>query len=227
MTAAETPATSPGAPAALRLVRHRLPDRIFHWLNAAVVLTLLGTSFLAIAGFKFPWVTAHWIAGVLLSALILCHAIRALFWQDPRAMWIGRRDLRRATQMLRWNLRLTAEPPIRPGKYLTLQKLFHHGLAVIILATIVTGLLMLAKIDTPFWQRNPYFLESGTWGVVYVVHGLAAMAVLAMLIIHVYFALRPEKLWITRSMIAGWITHNEYRDHHDPDAWRPESGAGP
>ncbi|MBT4718824.1 MAG: cytochrome b/b6 domain-containing protein, partial [Rhodospirillaceae bacterium] len=33
---------------------------------------------------------------------------------------------------------------------------------------------------------------------------------LAMIIIHIYFAIRPEKLWITRSMIWGWITRAEY-----------------
>ena len=33
------------------------------------MLTLLGTGFLPIMGWKFEWVTAHWIAGLVLAAL--------------------------------------------------------------------------------------------------------------------------------------------------------------
>ena len=52
------------------------------------------------------------------------------------------------------------------------------------------------------------------------------MAVLALVMIHIYFALRPEKLWITRSMIKGWITRKEFRDHHDGAVWQPDPAAG-
>jgi hypothetical protein len=47
------------------------------------------------------------------------------------------------------------------------------------------------------------------------------MLLLAVLILHVYFALRPEKLFFTRSMIVGWITGEEYRKTFD-DRWRPD-----
>jgi hypothetical protein len=40
-----------------------------------------------------------------------------------------------------------------------------------------------------------------------------------MVIAHVYFAIRPEKWWMTRSMIKGWITREEYVDHFDPKQW--------
>jgi cytochrome b subunit of formate dehydrogenase len=36
-----------------RIVRHRLPDRIFHWVMAASVLALLATGFLPILGVRF------------------------------------------------------------------------------------------------------------------------------------------------------------------------------
>ena len=39
-------------------------------------------------------------------------------------------------------------------------------------------------------------------------------------IIHVYFALRPDEWHLTRSMLRGWITGKEYRDHHDPRRWQ-------
>jgi len=205
-----------------RVVRHRGPDRLFHWVNAATVLTLLATSFLPIAGLKFDWITIHWVAGVALTALVLFHVVRALIWQDRSSMGLGRADVKGAVQGIRWGTRLAREAPPAPGKYPLPQKLFHHGMALVILATIVTGLLMLLKIDTPFWGRDPYILSAQTWGIIYVLHGLAAMAVLAMVIVHIYFALRPEKLWITRSMIAGWITRKEYQDHFDPELWPAE-----
>jgi hypothetical protein len=41
-----------------------------------------------------------------------------------------------------------------------------------------------------------------------------------MVMIHAYFALRPEKRMFLRSMWAGWITRQEYLGNHDPDRWR-------
>jgi hypothetical protein len=40
-----------------------------------------------------------------------------------------------------------------------------------------------------------------------------------LIIAHIYFALRPEKLWLTKSMIFGTITRRQYLEHHDPDRW--------
>jgi formate dehydrogenase subunit gamma len=189
---------------------------------ALSAIVLMGTSFLPILGLKFPWVTVHWIAGVVLTIIVIIHIIRALFWQDRTAMGIGLTDIKRAIQSIKWVLRSRKLPPDLPGKYPLLQKLYHHAIAGLILALIGTGGVMLAKIDTPFWQRNPYMLSAETWGWVYVVHDLAAMAVVTMVLIHIYFGIRPEKLWITRSMLLGWISRSEYAKHHDPDLWAPE-----
>ena len=82
---------------------------------------------------------------------------------------------------------------------------------------------MMVRMDTPWWQRNPYWLSSSTWGVVYVLHGLAALVLVTMIIAHVYFALRPEKKMFMRSMILGWITRQEYADHHDPQRWKVDA----
>ncbi len=216
-----------GRPPPDRVIRHRLPDRLFHWANAVVVFVLLGTSLLPVAGFKFPWVTAHWIAGVLLTVLVLFHVIRALIWLDRTAMGVGRDDGARAVQSVRWVLRRRRATPARPGKYPLPQKLFHHFLALVLLTAIGTGILMLAKIDTPFWTRDPYWLSAGTWGIVYVLHGLTALILLSLVVVHVYFAVRPEKLYFTRSMILGWISRDEYDANHDPALWRAEDESGP
>jgi hypothetical protein len=39
----------------------------------------------------------------------------------------------------------------------------------------------------------------------------------------VYFALRPEKLVITKSMVFGTLDRSEYLEHHDPTRWAPET----
>jgi formate dehydrogenase subunit gamma len=213
-------ATTRRADAADRIVRHALTDRVFHWLTAAAVLVLLGTAFLPIMGFNFPWVTAHWIAGLILIAAVLFHVVRAIFWQSLGSMWIGLADLRDWAASVRWSLRRSDEVPPRPGKYSLAQKLIHHLFALMVLTTAVTGAMMLLRIDTPWWRRNPYLLAEQTWGIVYVLHGLAALVLITMVMMHVYFAFRPEKLLFLRAMIRGWISREEYETHHDPRRWQ-------
>lgn len=215
-----TTTTGPAESTPSRIRRHALIDRIFHWVTAASVLTLLATAFLPILGIRFAWVTPHWIAGFVLIAALLFHIVRAPLAQSLRAMWIGADDIRDLIAIARWNLRLGDAPPRKPGKYSLAQKLIHHLFAVVLLTAAVTGGLMMVRMDTPWWQRNPYWLSSSQWGVVYVLHGLAALLLVTMVIAHVYFALRPEKLLFTRSMIRGWITRDEYERHHDPERWR-------
>lgn len=203
-----------------RVSRHSLIDRLYHWLMAIAVLTLMGTAFLPILGIRFEWITIHWMAGVLLAVLILIHILRAMIWQDWRHMMIWPSDIRDIWRGFICLFSGTAKLPAKPGKYNPLQKLYHLGSAVFVLAIVCTGLLMLLKIDTPFWRRNPYILANDTWGWIYAVHGLSAMVMITMIIIHVYFALRPDEFYLTKSMFRGWITRKEYRDHHDTEQWR-------
>ncbi|HEY8519239.1 MAG TPA: cytochrome b/b6 domain-containing protein [Gammaproteobacteria bacterium] len=204
------------------ILRHALVDRTFHWVTAAAVLILLGTAFLPILGLQFPWVTAHWIVGLVLAVAMLFHVVRALGWQDRRAMCIGAADLADGVATVRFALRASRNPPRKPGKYSLAQKSIHALFALVILAAIVTGGLMMVRIDTPFWQRDPYWLSSATWGVVYVLHDLAALMLISLVIVHVYFALRPEKWPFTRAMLRGRITREEYLRHHDPARWQVE-----
>jgi formate dehydrogenase subunit gamma len=213
------PAKLDGSASADRIVRHALPDRLFHWASAACVLTLLGTAFLPIVGVEFGWVTAHWIAGLVLAVAVLYHVVRVLVRGSWRSMWVGRADAADVADAASAALKRTL-PARRPGKYTVAQKLIHHAFAVALLTTLVTGGLMLLRIDTPWWQRNPYLLADASWGIVYVLHGLAALLLITMVMLHVYFALRPEKLKFTRAMILGWITRSEFDAHHDKERWR-------
>jgi formate dehydrogenase subunit gamma len=207
-----------------QVVRHRLPDRLYHWTMAATVLTLLGTGFLPILGWKFEWVMAHWIAGLVLAALVVLHIARASFWLDFWSMVVGIDDVYSGWRAITQAFGRLGPPPLKPGKYSLLQKLYHLAVAAVILALVATGFLMLLKIDTPLWRRNPYWFSDHAWGVVYAIHDLCAMSVITLLMAHVYFALRPEKLWMSRSMIRGWISKTDYRAHHDPARWPQQQG---
>ena len=79
---------------------------------------------------------------------------------------------------------------------------------------------MMSRVRTPIFTRNPYLFGDATWGVTYVAHGLAGVGLVGLVIAHVYFAVRPEKWWITKSMLLGWITRRQYLEHHEPERWR-------
>lgn len=209
-----------------RILRHSLASRGFHWVMAASVLTLLGTAYLPLLGLKFPWVTPHWIAGFVLTVAIGFHVVHTTFFKGLRLMWVDRDDLRAGLAALRAIVAPgTAEPP-RGGKNPVENKLFHHAVAVAGLTAIATGLAMMAKVDTPWWNRNPYLLADGTWGVIYLLHGLGSVGLIALVVVHVYFALRPEKAWITWSMLRGWIPRERYLERHDPQRWPPVAADG-
>jgi cytochrome b subunit of formate dehydrogenase len=202
------------------ILRHALADRLFHWLTAACVLVLLATAFLPILGVNFGWVTPHWITGLVLILAVLFHLVRSLFWRSWRTVMIFRADIVEAAGIVRGALRLRGETAAKPGKYSFAQKLIHLCFAVVVLAVSVTGGLMLAHVETPWWRPNAYLLSDASWGIVYVVHDLSALLLITMVMTHVYFALRPEKLFFTRAMIRGWITRAEYEAHHDPNRWQ-------
>jgi formate dehydrogenase subunit gamma len=206
----------------IRVIRHELADRLFHWVTAATTLTLLCTGFLPALDVKFDWVPIHWVSGIVLTAAVAFHIVRSLFWQRLADMWASPGEIRAALRAAR--SRIGGSPDgYRPGKYSVAQVLFHFAGAILILATIVTGLVLLKGIESPFWQRDPYFVSESARGWILVVHGIAALFLVTMIMLHVYFAFRPEKLYFTRSMLLGWITRDEYAGKHDPRKW-PEAG---
>jgi len=182
-----------------RIVRHAGIDRLFHWLTAVSVLTLMATGLLPVLGVKFNWVVVHWITGIVLIVLVLFHIVRSLIWQHFKTMWFTSEELSRT----------------KVGKYSVAQKLMHIAMTLMILGVAITGAFMLAKMDTPLWKRDPYLLAQETWGVVYAIHGLAALSAVTLVMIHIYFGLLPENRMYLRAMIKGWITRQELIEHHD------------
>jgi cytochrome b subunit of formate dehydrogenase len=92
---------------------------------------------------------------------------------------------------------------------------------------IITGVFMMSRVRTIFFPRNPYLFSDMTWGMTYVLHGLAGVGLIALIMVHVYFGLRPEKRAITKSMIFGWMSRDFYLEEHDPARWPVEASASP
>ncbi len=180
-------------------IRHRLSDRLFHWVMAIAVMVLGVTAFLPILGIRFDWIPLHWMAGVVLTLAVVFHLWRVLAVHGIAEMVPGMDDFRELVR----HLRNAGDEGLQEAKYDALQKAYHAMAALTVLVLTATGLLMLAKIDTVFWRRDPTVLTDQSWGIVYVLHGAASMVLLFLFIVHVYFALIPEHRKYLRSMIWG------------------------
>ena len=73
-----------------KIERHTLMARLFHWVMAASMFVLLFTAFLPIAGIRFPWVTWHWMAGLVLTSHALLREIRSTYHSLGLDRFIGR-----------------------------------------------------------------------------------------------------------------------------------------
>ncbi|MGA9805974.1 MAG: cytochrome b/b6 domain-containing protein [Terriglobales bacterium] len=210
-----------------RVPRHSLVARLFHWIMAASMFTLLFTAFLPKVGVRFNWVTYHWIAGVVLVASILFHVIHASFWLDFWSIWPDKTDVQDAGKRVRRFLGMPAPPPRKFAKYPLENKLYHGAIMLSGLAVIFTGVFMMFRVRTIFFPRNPYLFSDMTWGLMYVLHGLAGVGLIALVMMHVYFGLRPEKRDITKSMIFGWMDRDFYLQEHDPERWLVDMPSSP
>ena len=217
----DAPAVTPAVLAHVpeRVPRHSLGARLFHLIMALAMLALLLTAFLPKVGVKFAWVTYHWIAGVVLTISIVYHIFHASFWLDFWSIWPNREDVEDASRRIKRAMGQSAPEPRKFGKYPLENKLYHLVVMLAGLAAVGTGLFMMKRVQTPFFTRNPYLFGDMTWGWMYVLHGLAGIGFVALVTVHIYFAIRPEKLFLTKSMILGWITREQYLDHYDPNRW--------
>lgn len=212
-----------------KIARHSLASRLFHWTMSSSMFVLLFTGFLPIVGIKFPWVTAHWIAGFVLIAAVIFHVIHVLVRRTLLEVWVGPRDIMNWIRGVTRAVGLTSAPPGKSGKYPVDNKLFHHAVVAMSIGFIGSGIIMMKRIENPILSRNTGLYSENTWGIIYTVHGLTAMALVGLVMTHLYFAILPEKRWITKAMFYGWIPRSKYLEHHDPERWKVvrDSGSSP
>jgi len=202
-----------------RIPRHSLTARLFHWIMAAAMFVLLFTAFLPKVGVQFNWVAYHWIAGTVLTISILFHIVHATFYLDFWSIWPDRSDIGDARKRFQRFMGKAAASPRKFAKYPLENKLYHGVVMLSGLVVIVTGVCMMFRVRTVFFPRNPYLFSDMTWGMMYVLHGLAGVGLITLTIVHVYFAIRPEKLPITAAMIVGSMSREFYLKEHDPKRW--------
>ena len=207
--------------------RHSLAARLFHWIMAASMLTLLFTAFLPKVGIQFNWVVYHWIAGLVLTASILFHIVHASFFLDFWSIWPDKTDLIDAKNRLLRFFGKDAPLPNKFAKYPLENKLYHGVIMLAGLAVTFTGLFMMKRVQTIVFTRNPYLFSDMTWGLMYALHGLAGVGLIALVMVHVYMGIRPEKLPITKSMIFGWMSRDFYLEEHDSGRWPVEGRQEP
>jgi thiosulfate reductase cytochrome b subunit len=150
------------------------------------------------------------------------HIFHASFILDFWSIWPDKIDIRDGWRRTLRFIGKSAPPPERFAKYPPENKLFHVGIMASGLSVIVTGLFMMHRVRTIFFPRNPYLFSDMTWGMMYVLHGLAGVGLIALIMVHIYFGLRPEKRAITKSMILGWMSRDFYLKEHDPQRWTVE-----
>ena len=193
-----------------RVMRHESFDRWFHWIMAASIIVLIVTGVAPILGWRLAWLDIHWISGLILTFVVVVHIIRGFFWQDFKSMLLGVKDFGEPFDSAK-----------KPGKYSFEQKGMHWTVTVVALAVIVNGVLMFMEMTTPFWERTNDMPED-TLGLIFLLHGLSTLALVALAATHIYFSLRPEKIFYTRSMISGWISEEEMAANHDTGKWSPK-----
>jgi len=199
--------------------RHTLAARLFHWIRAASMLVLLVTGFFPIIGVQFAWLTIHWIAGVVLTISIIYHIVHASFYLDFWSIWILPEDMVEAVKRVKRQLGQDVGEVQKHAKYPLDHKLYHTAVMLAGLAVIGTGLVMMFNIENPLVSQNAYLLAEETWGLMYALHGLGAVLFVLLTLTHIYFAVRPDKIWLTKSMIFGSVDREQYLAHHDPNRW--------
>ena len=202
-----------------RVPRHSLAARLFHWIMAGSMFALLITAFLPKVGIQFNWVLYHWIAGLLLTASILFHIVHATFYLDFWSIWPDRTDLEDAKNRLMRFFGKDAPLPNKFAKYPLENKMYHGVILLSGLAVTCTGLFMMKRVQTGIFVRNPYLFSDMTWGLMYLLHGLAGVGLIALVMMHVYMGIRPEKWPITKSMITGYMSKDFYLEEHDTERW--------
>jgi formate dehydrogenase subunit gamma len=201
------------------LARFDWGDRVLHWINATLLLTMLATG----SALYIPQISEeigrrglvlgiHVYAGILLPfPLLLTAAARRWgkgFREDARRLnrWIP--DDRR------WLRHWGKDPFVRSGKFNAGQKLnaaFTVGTIVVMLAT---GLIMKFPNEWPLsWRTGATFVHDWVY--------LAAVVVVSG---HIIYALNdPDSL---RSMVRGWVPA-AWAKRHAPRWYEEETGEQP
>jgi formate dehydrogenase subunit gamma len=212
------PAPGPARPAAPpdRLLRFDVGERVLHWVNAVLLLTMLATGsalyipqLSELVGERQVVLAIHVYAGVSLPVPLLLMVAARRFGAAFRAD--ARRLNRWSADDKRWLRTRGRDPRVRNGKFNAGQKLnaaFTLGAIAVMLAT---GLVMRFPNMWPLaWRTGATFVHD--W-----VYLAAAIAVTG----HILYALNDRDA--LRGMATGWVPAVWAR-RHAPRWYEEETG---
>lgn len=220
--------------------RFTLAQRASHWVMAISIFAMMLSGFIimnnavtvkAIAGIS--WLTIHIVSAVILIGYVLFHLGHVASKGTWGKMWVGTKEAKDLITRFKNLIGLTDEYP-RQFEYPSAQKLLHWGVTGATLGVILTGFVLWRRVEVLafFWEPTREFAFLGvefglgttdSLGLVawsFVLHDFFAVGMVALVMGHIYFALRPNEWEITKSMITGKVTVEEYAEKYSPTSWQ-------
>ncbi|QIW16121.1 formate dehydrogenase subunit gamma [Pasteurellaceae bacterium RH1A] len=192
-----------------RIVRHRLPARLSHWLLVICFFTT-GLSGLAFFFPDFSWLTEifgtpkiaraiHPFTGLVMFAAFINLAL--IYWKHNIPEKNDIRWAKGIVEVLKGNEHAVADN----GKYNLGQKLLFWTLIIAMFTLLITGIIM--------WRQ--YFSHNFSIPVLRIailLHSACAFLLFTGIMVHIYMA-----FWVKgsiRSMVEGWVTVRWAKKHH-------------
>lgn len=219
--------------------RFTATQRASHWIMAISVFLLMLSGFVLMnpnltlnPPFGISWVDIHIVFSIVFIGYVIFHIGHVAYNGTWMEMWFGRRDIKDLLVRFDHMIGRREQYP-RQFKYPSAQKLLHLNVILVSFGIVLTGLVLLRRVTIPgLWTETREFtflgIHFGTgfgspgWGLVdwsFVLHDFLAIAMVALVLGHIYFALRPEEWGITRSMITGTVSRETYAEKYSPSSW--------
>lgn len=218
--------------------RFSVAQRASHWVMAIAIFALLLSGFVimnndvtvrALPGLS--WLLIHEITAIVLIGYVFFHVGHVATKGTWDEMWFGVRDVKDQLVRLKNFFGMTDEYP-RQLKYPGAQKILHWAITGVTFGLILTGLVLLRRVPfEPLWSATREFTFLGvTFGLgsaaqlglvawSFVLHDFFAVGMVALVMGHVYFALRPQEWDVTKSMITGTVSVQGYAEKYAPSSW--------
>ncbi|WP_435126906.1 cytochrome b/b6 domain-containing protein [Halobaculum sp. D14] len=219
--------------------RFTVAQRASHWIMALSIFALMLSGFIImntevtvkiVPGLS--WLTVHIVAAVVLIGYVIFHVAHVASKGTWNKMFIGTKELKDLWVRFKNLIGVTEKYP-RQFEYPSAQKFLHLGVTGATFGVILTGFVLLRRVNLkPLWEATREFSFLGvqfglgtadapglvSWSFVF--HDFFAIGLVALVMGHVYFALRPNEWEITASMITGTVSVQEYAEKYSPSSWQ-------
>ncbi len=204
--------------------KYELGARLYHWGNFVflVMLAVSGIALLVPRSIRTlfgSWLLIHEIFSVLYIGGLLVHIFAALKRGEPRTMWFERRDWS-DLKIIAANFFGRSRQYPRFGKYDPLQKIYHAVLTIISAVLVFSGIYLFFSVEA--WATFSH--EWLRWQR--LLHDLSAVAVVAVILGHIYFGLIRVNWANLAAIITGKLSASYFRLRHNANRWKPRRVKG-